>query len=202
MLTSRLENNKVEQMNGKLFLNLNQLNFVDLTGNKCIQEVFDGPDEIASLPDEIEKCEFCEAGELLGTSICKATSEIRNSFEKFQELQIDMLETCINKTSEIEQNSIKIDLLVEKLKAAEDAKNAAENQILLLVSVYEKLDAQREETFSAKTEELRKKVELYEEENHGLLHEIQSKSSEIIEKIQKNNSLEDKIKLLLEACNE
>lgn len=188
-------------MNGKLFLNLNQLNFIDLNGNKCIQEVFEGPDEIASLPDEIEKCEFCEAGELLGTSICKATSEIRNSLEKFQELQIALLKTCINKTSEIEQNSIKIVLLEEKLKAAEDAKTAAENQILLLLSVYDKLDAQRDETFSAKTEELRKKVELYEEENVDLLNEIKKKSAEIIEKIQKNKNLEDKVELLLETCN-
>lgn len=89
--------------------------------------------------------------------------------------------------------------LETKLNATEEAKKQAENQAVLIGEIYEKLEAQWNETFTAKVEYFEsllatklKEVEVLTSQNEKNVQVIHEQSSKIVRLTQKLNDLQRK----------
>lgn len=83
--------------------------------------------------------------------------------------------------------------------AAKIAQGQAESQILFLKVLFEKLDYQHNQTYIAKTEELRKQIELKTRENEGLLEEQQILRAESNGKNEKIKRCEERNQILSQS---
>lgn len=171
-----LSNNRIRAMNGWLFEGLNSLQFVNLAGNNCIDEDFDG-EKIDLLSQVVSSnCGYLENNEVIQEKVC-------------HQIKLELAETKAENT----QLLIKISALESKLNASEAAYNRSENHIVLFKEIYGKLDAQRNETFAAKTEELRNTVESKMRENSDLIEGRQRMEKEIMLRDQKIKALTTKV---------
>lgn len=171
-----LSNNRIREMNGWLFERLNSLKFGNFAGNACINQDF--VEDKISLLKQIanSNCGFDENNEIIQEKAC-------------DKINLKLAET----TAENTQHLIKISALESKLNASEAAYNQSERHIALFKEIYEKLDAQRNETFAAKTEELRNTVESKMRENSDLIEDRQRMENELLLRAKKIKALTTKI---------
>lgn len=113
------------------------------------------------------------------------------------EIFMNKMETCqstiANRTKEITSSTAIIARLEAELKAA---KIQAENELSLIREFSAKIDAQQNETFFAKLEELSKMIEMKNRQNEELSHELKRRNAEINNKTMEIKSLKEKIATL------
>lgn len=178
-------------MNGQALGKMKNLKSVSLGRNICINEDFLSPNRIDLLPQFVSaKCGFTEAASERTDCDEKTASLNQTTLEK-ENLQKQLNEQI----SVVSANSAQITSLKVKLSAAEDAKAKAEKSFQTIERVYEMLDAQRNQTFAAKTEEMRNTIEAKLIENEDLLTELSEKSVKINDQAAKIKNLEEKIRI-------
>lgn len=117
-------------MDGLAFQHLKKLRKVDMNGNECIDESFDGSNMKMLIRVVSRNCGTCGSDDPTVMKICENSDQIK-----------ELLEAIVAKAPAIEQKTAEIEQLNAKLYAAETAKNLAETQ---------KLHCQRVQTFGAK----------------------------------------------------
>lgn len=146
-------------MNGDVFRGLNNLQTVYLHSNPCIDADFDNEAAIEKLPQiAAEKCGFCE--KLADMTNCEILRE-------FKLIQAKILRAVIEK-----QNS-----KVETARLEERLNGCTANQ-----KTHEKLEAQMEATYAAKTENFENLLETKLRENEKMSSEIGALRTELHEK--------------------
>lgn len=115
-------------------------------GNMCKNDVFE--------PQVDDSEEECENILINFEKILKAKNdELRHILVMKMRSNEEFIRKVVSKTSEIVK-------LETKLNATEAAKNKAENQIILFEEVYQKLDAQRNQTFIARFQQMENTIEM------------------------------------------
>lgn len=188
-------------MNGQLFDGLSKLKSVSLGQNICINEDFLTQSRIASLGKFVSsKCGFAEAPiarPQRGPSACDEKLKMHETVLNRTVLEKKALQTeTKNLETIIATKSLTIATLEVKLSAAEEAKNKAEKNLAMIEKVYEALDAQRNQTFAATTEDLKNTLDRKLRENADLLETITIKNTEISNQQTKIKNLEEKIQII------
>lgn len=208
-------------MNPRAFEGLTKLKDVQLHNNVCIQDSFEGFSRIADLlrhlpencgfvetkipqsSDIEEKNRICELSlATAGIKLKRVETELTaaKSAKFYAENQQQICQSSLSrKTTEKVTNEQLLNQtksLHNELVATKSAKAQCESQIAFIRELTDKLDAQRNEIFIAKTEELRRTVESKLLENDELSSELQKKNIELNEKNQKIKQLEEKIEIL------
>lgn len=179
-----LDENKIKTLNGRQFVSLTNLQHVNLIGNDCIDESFLGENKILKLPKVVT--EKCAQHQQPGQNCFQFLEVINNKTASEKDI---LLSELSNKTAELTQHLISIAKLQAEVSYVKAAKLQAEAQSSFLIRVYENLDAQRNETFLVKTEELRNTVALKLQEVDELLEEKQRNEAE-------RNEMREEIKAL------
>lgn len=182
-------------MNGQALGNMKNLKSVTLSRNICINEDFLSLHRIELLPQFVSaRCGFTEAAS--EQTDCDEKIATVTAFLNQTILEKEGLQKQLNdQISAVSAKSAQIANLEVKLSAAEDAKAKAEKSFQTVERVYEMLDAQRNQTFAAKTEEMRNTIEAKLMENEDLLTELSEKSAKINDQAAKIKKLEKKIRI-------
>lgn len=191
-----LDENKIKTLNGRQFASLNNLQHVNLIGNDCIDESFLGGNKISNLPNVVtEKCTLSQHQQH-DQSCFQFLEAINNKTASEKDILMSELSS---KMAENTQHLISIAKLQEEVSYVKAAKLQSETQSSLLIRVYENLDAQRNETFLVKTEELRNTVALKLQEVDELLEEKQRIEAERNEMREEIKALKSKLENLMNS---
>lgn len=175
-------------MNGKLFLNFNKLNKLYLRGNECVNQNFLKPTALALAPQLVSDfCGFCKSNSTIETQVCEIGDQLQEdldiNFEKLLDGQKSVYEelwiikkSCSERVSELlevikiktDENSHQLNTIAHleeelatfRATETESRPTTADNKIVVIEIVYEKLVAQKNKLFQTQLQELRKAIQV------------------------------------------
>lgn len=207
------EGNNINFLNSAAFDGLEKLQNVYLRENSCIKHNYLGSTLLETMKGTLDQhCSYSSHHEtsydnhdmlqieqMETTSAKKILKEQQKSLLNLQEgfldmskkdVKIEMLESNLKEiNSELGHANIKIVKLQTEL-------NASNEMNLVIKEFLNKFDLQRNETFAAKSKELRDNFEIKMRENEELRREAQEKDQKLKEMRAKIKKLEEKIEIL------
>lgn len=120
-----VDNNDINFMDGTLFAGLTRLSKLALKYNKCINENFDGVNEIAAITDVITKrCGFCDTDTPIETNVCVIMDHVRRLPSKSliqsvideQRSQTELLKALTSTLSKVEATIARLEAEMTVMK--------------------------------------------------------------------------------------